>query len=437
MFKRSFLQKMFFLLFVVFTASALLTSCGGGIGGGGIGGGGGDNDKLAIVSMDGKVGCINQKGQVVVPVIYDRIGIWSEGFASAGSGEKLGFINVKGDQIIPLTYDFDVDRGEMPFFREGLAAVSKNRKWGFVDITGAEVIPLNYHYVKPFSEGFAAVTGGGGWGFIDKTGKSAFWSKYERVSSFSEGLAAGRHKAYTKKLDSWNIIDTAGQELHTIHEYSRSYSFIGNFVDGLAPVLIGTNSFGYDDAFKFGFINTEGQEVIHATYDYFIDGDSEFCTHFSEGLVKVSRGKDYFSLKYGFVDKTGKVVVPLKYDWASDFNEGLATVSLNGKWGFVNQTGEEAISLMYDDVYQEGGIKSFAGFREGLAAVQKDDKWGFIDRTGKTVIPFKYDVANNFYEGLAYTSDGFIDKTGNVVISNNLLKDYTYVDNFVNVKTGK
>lgn len=41
--------------------------------------------------------------------------------------------------------------------------------------------------------------------------------------------------------------------------------------------------------------------------------------------------------KYGFMDKTGKMVVPLQYDYAKDFSEGLAAVGMgewsDSKWG--------------------------------------------------------------------------------------------------------
>jgi hypothetical protein len=39
--------------------------------------------------------------------------------------------------------------------------------------------------------------------------------------------------------------------------------------------------------------------------------------------------------KYGFIDNTGKEVIPLKYDKVEDFCEGLAHVQLNGKWGYI------------------------------------------------------------------------------------------------------
>jgi predicted Ser/Thr protein kinase len=149
---------------------------------------------------------------------------------------------------------------------------------------------------------------------------------------------------------------------------------------------------------KWGFIDKTGKEVIPCKY---------FRAHnFSEGLAAVKLND-----KWGFIDKTGKEVIPYKYFWAYKFSEGLAEVRLNGKYGFIDKTGKEIIPLKYDDV----GI-----FSEGLAAVELNDKWGFIDKTGKEVIPCKYFWARNFSEGLAAVklNDkwGFIDKTGKEVI---------------------
>ena len=35
---------------------------------------------------------------------------------------------------------------------------------------------------------------------------------------------------------------------------------------------------------------------------------------------------------YGFMDKTGRVVIPANYDRVGSFYGGLASVSLGGKW---------------------------------------------------------------------------------------------------------
>ncbi|RLG25198.1 WG repeat-containing protein, partial [Methanosarcinales archaeon] len=56
---------------------------------------------------------------------------------------------------------------------------------------------------------------------------------------------------------------------------------------------------------------------------------------FSERLARVVKNG-----KYGFVDKKGKIVIPLKYDNAGSFSEGLAWVEKDGKEGFVDKKGK-------------------------------------------------------------------------------------------------
>jgi hypothetical protein len=46
--------------------------------------------------------------------------------------------------------------------------------------------------------------------------------------------------------------------------------------------------------------------------------------------------------KYGFIDKTGQEIIPLKYDEAWSFHEGLGGVKLDGKSGYVDKRGNEA-----------------------------------------------------------------------------------------------
>ena len=158
---------------------------------------------------------------------------------------------------------------------------------------------------------------------------------------------------------------------------------------------------------KYGFkVASMGEIIIPLKYD--------FAAPFSEGLASVK-----LNGKWGFIDKTGKEVIPLKYDAAGDFSEGLVDVRLNGilngKFSFIDKTGKEAIPLKYDDA---------GSFSEGLAVVRIGSryggKYGYIDKTGKEVIPLKYDDACGFSEGLANVKlngrYGFIDKTSKEVI---------------------
>ncbi len=117
--------------------------------------------------------------------------------------------------------------------------------------------------------------------------------------------------------------------------------------------------------------------------------------------------------KLGYIDRTGKIIIPAKFERAYDFREGLAPVNIGVKWGFIDPMGKIVIPARFDYVYN---------FSDGLAAVEVDQKWGFIDPTGKIVIPIDLEGSGSFKNGLAYITipitgrDSFtIDKTGKVV----------------------
>ncbi len=152
----------------------------------------------------------------------------------------------------------------------------------------------------------------------------------------------------------------------------------------------------------YGYVDETGKEIIPFKYDYVKD--------FSDGLAKVECNYNDF----GYIDETGKEVIPCpcKYDKGRDFSEGLAPVEGGNDWGYIDKTGKEIIPLKYT---------AAGDFSEGLAGVRNFDReWGFIDKTGKEIIPHKYDDASDFSEGLAPVKFngkwGFIDKTGKEII---------------------
>ena len=95
---------------------------------------------------------------------------------------------------------------------------------------------------------------------------------------------------------------------------------------------------------------------------------------FYEGLARVEDANG----KWGFIDKTGKVVIPCQWNVALSFSEGLAGVKdANGRYGFIDKTGKVVIPCQW---------KWADSFHEGLVLVQDDNgKWHKIDKTGKVV----------------------------------------------------
>ena len=59
------------------------------------------------------------------------------------------------------------------------------------------------------------------------------------------------------------------------------------------------------------------------------------------------------------------------FDYAYPYVEGVALVEKDGKWGFIDSTENVIIPMDYDFAMQ---------FYKGWAMVQRDNKYGFIDK---------------------------------------------------------
>ena len=74
-----------------------------------------------------------------------------------------------------------------------------------------------------------------------------------------------------------------------------------------------------------------------------------------EGLAMVRLDK-----KYGFIDKTGKEVIPIKYNYADRFSEGLALVILDKKYGKENwKKGPKSDYNQIKKAIERGGHKAW------------------------------------------------------------------------------
>jgi hypothetical protein len=233
------------------------------------------------------------------------------------------------------------------------------------------------------------------YGFKDKEGNVVIPAKYENAK------ASPIFAVPVKLNGKWGFIDKTGKEVIPF-KYEDANYFWGEVIEEKTGDSTSFEITNLRTAVKlngkWGFIDTTGKEVIPFKYN---------ASTFFGRMAAVELND-----KYGFIDDIGNEVIPFKYDFAFFFNEGLAAVELNGKYGFIDKTGKEVIPFKYYRAYL---------FTEGLAAVKlKNGKWGFIDKTGKEVIPFKYNDAKYFDGGVAKVKLkkkwGGIDKTGKEVI---------------------
>ncbi|MDJ0515966.1 MAG: WG repeat-containing protein [Trichodesmium sp. MO_231.B1] len=74
---------------------------------------------------------------------------------------------------------------------------------------------------------------------------------------------------------------------------------------------------------------------------------------------------------------THQVVLSFPYsfdnaNYSSSFSEGLAAVKKDGKWGYIDKTGKIVIPYQFDDAY---------GFQQGLAKVIVNEQEYLIDQS--------------------------------------------------------
>lgn len=305
----------------------------------------GYSQRLYPFSNGGKCGFLNQSGAVTIPPQFDFCTHFKEHLAGISTGGKVGYINKRGQVVIPLKYD-----GLLPEqFSEGFAPVQfrtaeGTRRVGYVDrfakfneIEGATE-------AFSFSEGLARVRRDEKWGYIDKSFMFVIPPQFKFARSFYDGLAS------VGTLDEEFYIDKLGRKVITNYGSNG-----GDFSEGLA--WFRSKYTGY------GFMNTLGRIVVEPQFSY--------PCFFKANLACVE-----YEGKWGYIDRSGKFVIPPQFDEAEDFSEdGFAVVKLAGKFGLIDNAGRIIIPARYDRLE----------WLKGLALIEKAGVREYIDVKGNTV----------------------------------------------------
>ena len=188
-------------------------------------------------------------------------------------------------------------------------------------------------------------------------------------------------------------------------------------------------------------------------------------------------------VRFGYIDRTGHLAIPMKYEMAYPFQNGLAAVMEAGAWKFIDPSGKIIFAAPvgtndfghYSDglvAVHIGGKVSFERvdggewyyanadgkcafdwkitssydsplqiFSEGRAGVRTGDKWGIINRAGETIVPPRYEMVLPFTNGMAAVKEkgkwGFIDQNGQLAIPTLLSYASPFSEGLAGVSLGK
>lgn len=335
-----------------------------------------------------KYGFINEQMDWVVPCEYDFCGYFVDGLAFVYDKNKGAYQIDRSGNVHDLpSYDYY----EVHDFSDGLARVRKDKEgnYAYINKEGKEII--NVHCgCGEFKEGYAIIVNDDGeYGFIDKTGTEVIPCQFDYASDFSEGLAR------VEINDMNGFVDKTGKMV-----IPCKYKSADDFSEGLATVYINDKS---------GFIDKSGKVVIPCRF-YIAWG-------FSEGLAAVSKSEG--DSKTYFIDQSGNTIFSIS-GLSYKFSNGLAATDNGRKIGYIDKTGKVVIPNIFErhsgsDLYNS----NLFDFSDGLALVSKKSYGSlyFINKKGEIIVPpNKYRDMKPFHDGLAYVDGGFIDNKGNEII---------------------
>ena len=207
---------------------------------------------------------------------------------------------------------------------------------------------------------------------------------------------------HDKIQDRWGYKNAAG-EIIIAPQYYRTF----NFSEGLAAII--DCKFWYDEETKeyithvecnAWFINEDGEKVLDFPKEVvpargWIGVDMTY--EFHEGLVKVHHN---VSGKAGFMDRSGNIVIPFRYDVAGDFSEGKVFAAVLTNWymeqvgknqvGYLNKRGRWIFKLEPELANLANGCYFFGGrFENGMAEMNIMENDGDCVNWGKIVVDKK------------------------------------------------
>ncbi|MGZ3921338.1 MAG: WG repeat-containing protein [Bacteroidia bacterium] len=303
------------------------------------------SEGLSVVSRNDSVFYINKENINPFNQFYSDAYPFKNGIAAVKQNNKWNFINRQG-QLISGNYE------EVNELSNEVYVVKLNNKYGAINHFGQLIIEPRFQKLGDFKNEFAYYVEDGKYGFVSKSGY-VHKAEFEWISDFNEN-----NIAIIKQSNLYGLINTKGEII-----LEPSVDLIVK-----APMSI----FIVVKNGLYGFYSPAGCYITQIAYDFFKEKPAEFYTNgsvfkllkkneqaltdvngkvsidfetydeinfASNGLIRVKRKN-----KYGYADRKLSMVIPYKFDRATDFNDSIAIVECKDKLALINTRGKEIFS---------------------------------------------------------------------------------------------
>ena len=371
------------------------------------------NGKMGIV----KVGEANESFRVetIIPCEYDQVQAGDEYYVVT-NGSLHGLLDWDGKTVIACVYD-DVDLNKYV----GFCSVKRNGLKGLMSKTGEELVPCAFDDFGVINKHFFWTRKDNTYGIYSSEGEKVQPCKFSSFFIYEEKRKKERRRERKKKkevlLSDFAQLDRRKHpDLYAVvsgkvgtldsKNFTTKLPCAYDYLSDFATHMKTTNVVCTKQRLavcrlngKYGIVNSEGKQIQPMAFDELRKDVSDPS---SKELPDMGTARDLhvrIGDKWGILTADGEQLAEVKFDSVGVFHDGLAVVKAAERYGYIDRSGAIVIPIQWMAAYD---------FSEGLAALRVDKKhFQFINTAGTVVIKSKkYDSVGRFRNGICRVVKG-------------------------------
>lgn len=340
-------------------------------------------NSILKVKKDGKQGIINLSGKEIAQCQYDEI-IALDGIQNTlkvKKDNKYGIVNVEGKEIIETQYKNIKPLGKDS--KSGFIVQGNNEKYGIVDFTNSEILESKYDEItNVYGNDLYVVKQNGKQILVKKDGTEVLSNGFDEIKEILKTPDTGIIiRKDLKQKEQYGVMNMAGEliiqtEYEDIKE-AKANMFIAKKNDKYGIVDLQGNT---KINFKYNSISYNEKADIYVAEDENFNNDiidNTFTIKQSGILVNLDEEKEYIEIRQNNENKYYNFKFEEKKSSDIFASNTLFLSKKDGKYGFVDKTGKVVVDYIYDDAIEQNVY--------GYSAVKKDGKWGSVDNKGNVI----------------------------------------------------
>lgn len=363
------------------------------------------NGKMGIV----KVGETNGSFRVetIIPCEYDQVQtINDDEYYFVTNGPLHGLLRWDGKTIIACVYN-DIDLNKYV----GFCSVKRNGQKGLMSRAGEELVPCAFDDCGVIDEHFLWTRKDNTYGIYSSEGEkvqpckfSSFFI-YEGKKTKEVSLSDFAQLDQRQHPDLYAVVSGKVGTLDS-KKFTTKLPCAYDYLSDFATRMKITNGVLTEQRLavcrlngKYGIVNSEGKQIQPMGFDELRKDVSDLS---SKELPNMGSARDLhvrIGDKWGILTANGEQLAEVKFDSVGVFHDGLAVVKAAERYGYIDRSGAIVIPIQWMAAYD---------FSEGLAALRVDKKhFQFINTAGTVVIKSKkYDSVGRFRNGICRVVKG-------------------------------